>query len=113
MSTSSQANESLSKALKQGAAGIGFDLVGATPARRPPRLDRFERWLADGYSAGMHYLAARAGAYRHPRHVLRGVRSILVLAVNYTVEPAPTASSPAPSIASIVSRIDSRPASPE
>jgi epoxyqueuosine reductase len=37
----------------------------------------------------MQYLTQRAAAYEHPRHVLDGVRSILVLAMPYrTVEPS-------------------------
>jgi epoxyqueuosine reductase len=37
----------------------------------------------------MRYLSDRASAYEHPSHVLSGVRSILVLAMNYrTAEPA-------------------------
>jgi epoxyqueuosine reductase len=40
----------------------------------------------------MHYLADRRDAYRHPRHVLDGARSIVMLAMNYrTAEPAPAA----------------------
>jgi epoxyqueuosine reductase len=38
----------------------------------------------------MRYLASRATAYLHPRHVLDGVRSILMLAMPYrTAEPQP------------------------
>ncbi len=81
---------SLTAALKQEAARLGFDLAGATPAATPPEIDRFERWLAEGHAGQMGYLAARAEAYRHPRHVLDGVRSILMLGANYrTVEPVP------------------------
>jgi epoxyqueuosine reductase len=38
----------------------------------------------------MWYLADRAAAYEHPRHILEGARSILMLGMNYrTAEPAP------------------------
>ncbi len=38
----------------------------------------------------MGYFAARIEAYEHPRHVLPGVRSLLMLGMNYrTAEPAP------------------------
>jgi epoxyqueuosine reductase len=81
--------ESLTSALKEEAARLGFDLAGAVAAATPPRIERFERWLADGFAGEMHYLADRAAARRHPRHVLEGVRGILMLAVNYrTDEPA-------------------------
>jgi epoxyqueuosine reductase len=37
----------------------------------------------------MQYLTDRAAAYEHPSHVLEGVRSVVLLAMNYrTVEPA-------------------------
>ena len=39
----------------------------------------------------MHYLADRRDAYEHPRHVLDGVRSVVMLAMEYrTAEPAAT-----------------------
>ncbi len=79
-------------ALKEEAARLGFEQAGATPAVTPPGIGHFEKWLADGFAGEMHYLADRAGAYRHPRHVLDGVRSILMLATNYrTAEPAEAA----------------------
>jgi epoxyqueuosine reductase len=37
----------------------------------------------------MHYLPNRAKAYEHPRHVLAGVRSILLLAMNYRTDDPP------------------------
>ncbi len=81
---------SLTAALKEEAARLGFDLAGATPAVSPPGTERFERWLAEGHGGQMSYLADRAEAYGHPRHVLDGARSILMLGANYrTAEPAP------------------------
>ncbi len=80
---------SLTDALKEEARRLGFDLAGACPACAPPRMEQFRRWLAAGYAGRMRYLGDRAEAYEHPRHVLGGVRSILMLAMNYrTVEPA-------------------------
>ena len=82
---------SLTDALKEEARRLGFDLAGACRATTPPRMEPFRRWLAAGYAGRMRYLTDRAEAYEHPRHVLRGVRSMLMLAINYrTVEPAPT-----------------------
>jgi epoxyqueuosine reductase len=78
----------LTAALKSEAQRLGFSLSGATPAAAPPHIEEFAQWLAAGCAGEMHYLAARADAYRHPRHVLEGVRSILMLGTNYrTVEP--------------------------
>ncbi len=75
--------------LKAAARRLGFELAGVCPAISPEGIGRFQQWLAAGYAGEMQYLPARADAYTHPRHVLDGVRSVLMLAVNYrTVEPA-------------------------
>jgi len=79
---------SLTAALKEESLRLGFDLVGATPAVATPSFDRFRQWLAAGYAGQMRYLADRLGAYRHPRQLLEGAKSVLMLATNYrTVEP--------------------------
>jgi epoxyqueuosine reductase len=76
--------------LKAEASRLGFSLAGVCPAVTPTGVDRFAEWLAAGYAGSMHYLPARAEAYSHPRHVLDGVRSLLVLAFPYrTAEPEP------------------------
>jgi epoxyqueuosine reductase len=80
---------SLTIALKEESLRLGFDLAGATRAVALPDFERLSQWLAEGCAAGMHYLADRLEAYRHPSAVLEGVASILMLATNYrTVEPA-------------------------
>lgn len=80
---------SLTEALKQEARRLGFDLAGACSAVSPPGFERLQEWLDAGYAGQMRYLADRAEAYRHPRHVLDGVRSLLMLACVYrTDEPS-------------------------
>jgi epoxyqueuosine reductase len=55
----------------------------------PAGAGRLEEWLARGYAGEMKYLAERRDAYAHPRHVLDGVRSLLMLGLPYrTAEPA-------------------------
>ena len=51
-------------------------------------MTRFREWLAAGYAGDMSYLPDRAAAYEHPRHVLDGVRSVLMLAMNYRTADA-------------------------
>lgn len=81
-------SRSLTDSLKQEARRLGFDLAGVCPAVEPPGIERFRQWLAAGYAGQMRYLPERAEAYEHPRHVLEGAQSILMLATNYrTVEP--------------------------
>jgi len=74
--------------LKQSAYELGFVRAGVCPAVTATGIDHLRAWIAQGYAGQMHYLAKREAAYEHPRHVLDGVRSLLVLAMNYrTVEP--------------------------
>jgi epoxyqueuosine reductase len=78
----------LTHELKHEARRLGFDLVGVCPAVQPGRLAGFHQWLQAGYAGEMRYLQERAEAYEHPRHVLDGVRSLVMLAMNYrTVQP--------------------------
>ncbi len=84
--------QDLTLAIKQRARELGFSLCGVAPAVAPPGSARFDEWLARGYAGQMHYLADRRTAYDHPRHVLDGVRSVVMLALPYrTAEPAPVA----------------------
>jgi epoxyqueuosine reductase len=82
----------ITERLKAEASRLGFCLSGACPAVAPPGLDRFHDWLSAGYGGEMTWLASRAEAYAHPRHILVGARSLLMLAFPYrTSEPvAPT-----------------------
>jgi epoxyqueuosine reductase len=84
-------NTSLVERLKQRARDLGFDRVGIAPAVSPLGFSRLEEWLDCGYAGEMSYLPNRRAAYEHPEHVLEGVRSVIMLAMNYrTDEPAPT-----------------------
>ncbi|MEN6407317.1 MAG: tRNA epoxyqueuosine(34) reductase QueG [Thermoguttaceae bacterium] len=75
-------------ALKEESHRLGFDLVGAAPAVVGSSLERLENWLAEGFAGRMSYFADRLDAYRRLDLVLDGVRSVLMLGVNYrTVEP--------------------------
>jgi epoxyqueuosine reductase len=79
-------------ALKDEARRLGFGLAGACPAVTPAGLSRFHEWLSAGYAGEMHYLTHREEAYAHPEHVLSGVRSLVMLAMNYrTGAPVPPA----------------------
>ena len=82
------ANQALTAELKAEAQRLGFELSGVCAAVEPAGIQRFGEWLAAGYAGEMHYLAGRAEAYTHPRHVLDGARSLLVLGFPYrTAEP--------------------------
>jgi epoxyqueuosine reductase len=80
----------LTKRLKAEAQALGFTLAGVCPAVTPQGASRLTEWLARGYGGEMDYLAERQAAYEHPRHVLDGVRSVLMLGLPYrTAEPQP------------------------
>ena len=79
--------DDLAEGVKQHAHELGFELVGICPAVTPVGISRFMEWLAAGYAGEMHYLAERAEAYRHPRSVLAGVRSLVMLGMRYRNEP--------------------------
>ncbi len=75
--------DSLTEQLKNAAQQLGFVLGGVTLAAAPQRLQHFHAWLDAGYAGQMSYLSDRRSAYAHPRHVLDGCRSILMLALPY------------------------------
>ncbi|MCG8450638.1 MAG: tRNA epoxyqueuosine(34) reductase QueG [Pirellulales bacterium] len=72
--------------MKRRARELGFQLCGIVPAVAPPGVDKFNQWLAAGYAGKMQYLGDRREAYRHPENVLEGVRSIVMLGMNYATE---------------------------
>ncbi len=73
----------LTDRLKAEARRLGFDLVGVAPAVVPPGYGRYLEWLEAGRAAGMDYLRKRAEAREHPRHVLEGARSVVVVGMIY------------------------------
>src|SRR5262245_42423724 len=80
-----------SQFLKAEAAALGFQLCGMCRAVEPTGFERFTAWLERGYAGDMSYLATRREAYRHPAHVLEGVRSVVMLGLPYaTASPAGT-----------------------
>ncbi len=83
--------EKITTWLKQRALRAGFSSVGISPAVSPPGAPRLTDWLDSGYAGGMHYLADRREAYADPTSVLDGVRSIVMLTLDYrTKSPQPT-----------------------
>ena len=75
--------QTLTEELKSVAGRLGFSLAGVCPAVAAPGYDRFQQWLRSGYAGRMDYLANREAAYEHPRHVLDGARSIVMLGLRY------------------------------
>ncbi len=66
------------------AHALGFDLAGVAPAELAPRYRRrFEGWVAAGMHGGMDYLARRVREGTSIEALLPGVKSVLILGVNY------------------------------
>ena len=78
----------LTQLLKREAYRLGFESVGVCPAVTPAGVAWLYDWLACGYAGEMDYFARRAGAYEDPRHVLGGVRSLVMMTVNYNTRAA-------------------------
>lgn len=80
----------LSTAIKTEAQRLGFDLVGIAPAVTPTGIHEFFDWLERGYAGEMTYLELREEAYEHPRHVLDGAKSVVMLGINYNTQESRT-----------------------
>src|SRR4029079_19337152 len=76
----------LTNLIKSEAQHLGFALVGVCRAVEPAGAAHLLEWLFRGYAGKMHYLTPRVAAYAHPRYVLDGVRSIVMLGLPYSGE---------------------------
>ena len=83
------ATSRLTQQIKAQAHQLGFDLVGIAPAVAPVEgVSHLERWLQRGFAGEMAYMQRHAAARQHPEHVLDGVRSVIMAAMNYNTSPA-------------------------
>ena len=87
---------SLEPRLKHHARSLGFDLVGIAPAEPADGFDHLRDWLAKGYAGDMDYMQRHGAARRHPESILPGVRSVVMVALNY--QPHPDACAKQPSV---------------
>jgi epoxyqueuosine reductase len=79
---------SLTEHVKKKAHECGFDLVGIAPAVTTDGVTYLRAWLERGNAGEMRFMERHAMAREHPRHVLDGVRSIIIVGMNYhTTEP--------------------------
>lgn len=83
--------EDATLAVKAAAEAAGFGLCGITSAETPSTMPQFETWVDAGMSGEMHYIPKRREAYGDLNRVLEGVRSVIVVALDYRTEtPAPS-----------------------
>ena len=71
------------RAIRNLAQELGFNGFGIAPARLDIAGDRFEKWLADGMSGEMAYMARGKEKRVDPDKVLPGARSVICLSANY------------------------------
>ncbi len=76
-------------AITDHAESIGFSRCGIVRPDRFPELDRTAEWLARGYAGEMNYLGNPSRC--DPQRAMDGVRSIIVVLLNYnSAEPRST-----------------------
>jgi epoxyqueuosine reductase len=75
-----------SAAIKQHAAGLGFDLCGIAAATDYPELTCLNEWLARGYAGEMTYMEKSAHTRADIRHLLPSARSVIVTGTIYNTE---------------------------
>jgi epoxyqueuosine reductase len=74
----------LTEALKLEARRLGFTHAGVARAEALGEEGaHLTAWLQNGYDAGMKWMGRRAAERIDPEHVLPGVRSVVVVALNY------------------------------
>ncbi len=69
--------------LKAQALGLGFDLAGVTSLGPAETSAEFLQWIANGYAGEMHYLERAAELREDSRRPVPGMKSALVVALNY------------------------------
>ncbi len=77
---------SLTRAIKQRATEIGFDLVGIAPVEPMPELDFYKEWIEAGYAGKMAYLARNADKKQDITRVVPEARTVIVCAKIYHTE---------------------------
>ena len=62
---------------------LGFEVCRVASAEKPPHAEEFRKWLGEEKHGDMAWLARNADRRTDPNLVLPGVRSIIVLGMNY------------------------------
>ena len=78
--------------IRDRALQLGFDLVAiGRPEPGSPAMEAYRAWLARGFHGEMGYLSRADAVARRadPAHILPGVQSIVVVALNYHTRPLP------------------------
>ena len=72
------------EALLEKAKECGFDACGVVPVDVLSReRERLERWIGQGFHAGMNYMANNIEKRENPALFVEGARSVIVTLTNY------------------------------
>lgn len=66
------------------AYALGFARVGVAPAGRPPYLEAFQEWIAEGRHGGMTWIERHRALRADPGTLLPGCRAVITLAFPYS-----------------------------
>jgi epoxyqueuosine reductase len=77
--------------IKQKAYELGFNIAGVIPAQPAPTLDAYFQWVEAGYHAKMGYMARPDRQERRAdlNVILPGVRSMILVGMDYRVHSMP------------------------
>lgn len=87
----SEAGIELKREIVDRAKALGFDSCKIAAAASPSHGDEFRAWLRAGAAGEMDWLARGEEKRCDPQQVLPGVRSVIVVALNYWPGEQPTA----------------------
>jgi len=76
--------------IKAKAAELGFDRCGITTSSPPPHHKDYLDWLEDGMAGELNYLHRQAPKRSSLDTVLPGVKSLIVVAMNYYTDDKPS-----------------------
>ncbi len=62
---------------------MGFHRVGFASAEESPGASHLHEWISRGFHGEMHYLARNIERRSDPRQVLSGVKTVIVVAIDY------------------------------
>lgn len=79
--------EGIAERILKKASKFGFDSAGWTKASPPLDFVFFSQWLSNGMHGEMNYLDKHRDARSDPNSILPGVKTILMVSMNYKPEP--------------------------
>jgi len=73
----------IKNALVERARALGFDACRIAPCGTPPHAPEFSQWIDAGHAGEMTWMERNKERRMDPQQVLPGVRSVIVLGMNY------------------------------